>query len=78
MFDGFLDGTKRDVEPNAFVRKSGFLEKVDRKMDGAGGEIVQEQTSEKRWYDLYGKRLFFRYNAGTIHNIIPNKYPNMC
>jgi hypothetical protein len=73
MFDGFLDGTRRDVEPNAFVRKSGYLEKVDRKMDGASGDIVQEQTSEKRWYDLYGKRLFFRYYSSLNHIIFTNE-----
>ncbi len=76
MFDGFLDGSKRDVEPNAFVRKSGFLEKVDRKMDGANGDIVQEQTSEKRWYDLYGKRLFFRYRSIRINFNIFTEIPH--
>ena len=74
MFDGFLDGTRRDVEPNAFVRKSGYLEKVDRKMDEASGDIVQEQTFEKRWYDLYGKRLFFRYYTGKNQPILPLKH----
>lgn len=60
-FDGNIDGTRKDVEPNAFVRKSGFLERVERRIDGRAGGIVQEERSEKRWYDLYGKRLFFRY-----------------
>lgn len=60
-FDVNLEGTRKDIEANAFVRKSGFLEKVDRRTDGTIGDVVQEERSEKRWYDLYGKRLFFRF-----------------
>ena len=73
-FDGIIEGSRKEVEPNAFVRKSGFLEKVDRRFEGGSGDVVQEERSEKRWYDLYGKRLFFR-SAQEQWHIADTSFP---